>query len=82
VPSDVTALGSQGSDESTVDDEVSTGDVAGAVAGQQHNEVGHLFGAGESSCRRFAGCLFRDISGFAATGEALTVCQSTVIIDR
>src|SRR5689334_20590716 len=40
---------SQGLDEPTVDDEVGTGDVGRAPAGQHHDEVGDLVGAGEAA---------------------------------
>jgi hypothetical protein len=35
---------SQDGDEFAVDDEVGAGDVTGAVAGQQHDQVGHSSG--------------------------------------
>ena len=47
LPQLVAALVSHGGDEPAVDDEVRAGDVAGAVAGEQQDEVGHLFGTGE-----------------------------------
>jgi hypothetical protein len=60
--------GSEGGDESAVDDEVRAGDVAGAVAGQQHDDVGHLFGASEPPRHRIRGGLFGYIPGFGAAG--------------
>ena len=59
-------MGSPGGDESAVDDEVGAGEVAGVVAGQQHDKVGHLFGVSETPRHRVCGGLFGDIPGFAA----------------
>jgi hypothetical protein len=61
-------LSSSQDDESAVDDEVGAGDVAGAIVGQQHDQVGHLFGTGEPSHYRAGGSLFGGISGFDAAG--------------
>jgi len=58
-------LGSQCGDEGTVDEEVGSSNVVGALAGQQHDQISDLFRRGESACHRVGG-LFGDISGFAA----------------
>src|SRR5262245_56399717 len=51
--------GSQGSDQAAVDDEVRAGDVAGALAGEQDDEVGDLVRAGEPAGDRVGGGLLR-----------------------
>jgi hypothetical protein len=61
-------LSSSQGDDSAIDDEVGAGDVAGAVAGQQHDQDSHLFGTGEPSRYRAGGSLFGGISGFDAAG--------------
>ena len=70
MPPAVAALDSQGRKESAVDDEVGAGDVDCSVAGQQYDEVGHLFGAVHPPRHRISGGLFGDILGVAAAGAA------------
>ena len=68
MPPAVAALNSQGGKESAVDDEVGAGDVGCSVAGQQYDEVGHLFGAVHPPRHRISGGLIGDILGVAAAG--------------
>src|SRR3954463_3512476 len=58
----------EGGDEAAVDGEVSSGDVAAAVAGQQQDEGGGLVRAGEAPGDAAGRCLRGDVSGAGATG--------------
>jgi hypothetical protein len=62
-------IGSKRGDQSSVDDEIGAGDIAGAVAGQQQDEISDLLWSGEPAGHRVAGGLLGD-SVRGATGGA------------
>jgi len=68
--------------QASVDDDVFSGDVGRAVAGEEKYEVGDLFGCGEPFGRRIGDGSFRD--GFrvgAARGSHFLACWNQLIDD-
>src|SRR5215218_301151 len=63
---DIERPASEGLDQAAVDDEVGPGHVAGAVPGQQHDEVGDLLRLGEAAGGRSSRLLGGDVLRIAA----------------